>query len=48
MKQELLVGNGAAIVATVSGTVTLMTTDKGKVPKLKNMLYAPEFKQNII
>jgi hypothetical protein len=48
VRETVLVGNGAAIVATVSGTVTLTTTDKGKVLKLTNVLYAPEFKQNII
>ena len=40
--------NCAAIVATISGKVTLMKMDKGKVLKLTNVLYALEFKQNII
>ena len=48
VRETVLVGNGAAIVATVSGKVALMTTNKGKVLKLTNVLYAPEFKQNII
>ena len=47
-RETVLVGNGTAIVATVSGMVTLTTTVEGKVLKLTNELYVPEFKQNII
>ena len=36
------------MVATISGMVTLTTMDDGKMLKLTNVLYAPEFKQNII
>ena len=36
------------LVATISGMVTLTTMDDGKMLKLTNVLYAPEFKQNII
>ena len=47
--ETVLAGNCAAIVATISGTVTLsMTMDKGKVLELTKCAHALEFKQNII
>ena len=48
VSETVVVGNGTEIVSTVSGTVTLTTTDEGKRLKLTDVLYAPEFKQNII
>ena len=48
VSETIVVGNGTEIVSTVSGTVTLTTTDEGKRLKLTDVLYAPEFKQNII
>ena len=48
VSETVVVGNGTEIVSTVSGTVTLTTTDEGKCLKLTDVLYAPEFKQNII
>ena len=48
VSETVMVGNGTEIVSTVSGTVTLTTTDEGKHLKLTDVPYAPELKQNII
>lgn len=43
-----VVGEGTEIKSTVSRTVTMMITDNGKLFKITDVLYAPEFKQKII
>jgi hypothetical protein len=48
VSETVVIGDGTEVVATLSGTVNLITTEKGKQLSLSNVLYAPEFTKNII
>ena len=48
VSESVVIGDGTEVVATLSGTVSLHTTEKGKQLSLSNVLFAPEFTKNII